>query len=85
MEYSPKFNFALPSRDVDDIADINEISNNFRIIDEQMLGAEKEEEYEHILGGLRYDIDNLTTDKADISYVDNMISNAIGEALEGDY
>ena len=78
MEHSPKFNFALPSRDVDDVADINEISNNFRIIDEQVLGRE---EYEHTSGGLRYDIDNLAATKADISYVDNMI----GEALEGDY
>lgn len=33
------------------------------------------------LDEISYDISN----KADISYVDNMISNAIGEALEGDY
>lgn len=38
MEYSTNFNFALPSRDNDvDLADINEISNNFRKIDEKAV------------------------------------------------
>lgn len=38
MEYSTNFNFALPSRDNDvDLADINEISNNFRKIDENAV------------------------------------------------
>ena len=38
MEYSKNFNFALPSRDNDvDLADINEISNNFRKIDENAV------------------------------------------------
>lgn len=38
MEYSKNFNFALPSRDNDvDLADINEISNNFRKIDENSV------------------------------------------------
>lgn len=38
MEYSTNFNFALPSRDNDvDLADINEISNNFRKIDEKSV------------------------------------------------
>ena len=38
MEYSKNFNFALPSRDNDvDLADINEISNNFRKIDEKAV------------------------------------------------
>ena len=38
MEYSTNFNFALPSRDNDvDLADINEISNNFRKIDESAV------------------------------------------------
>lgn len=36
METSKKFGFNLPSRDSDDIADINQISDNFRIIDEIM-------------------------------------------------
>lgn len=38
MEYSTNFNFALPSRDNDvDLADINEIANNFRKIDEKAV------------------------------------------------
>ena len=41
MEYSKNFNFALPSRDNDvDLADINEISNNFRKIDENAVKKE---------------------------------------------
>lgn len=36
MEKSQKFGFHLPSRDSDDIADINQISDNFRIIDENI-------------------------------------------------
>ena len=36
MEKSEKFGFILPSRDSDDIADINQISDNFRIIDENI-------------------------------------------------
>lgn len=41
MEYSENFNFSLPSRDNDvDLADINEISNNFRKIDENAVKKE---------------------------------------------
>lgn len=36
METSTNFGFNLPSRDNDDIADINQISDNFRIIDEKL-------------------------------------------------
>lgn len=42
MEYSENFNFALPSSSNDiDIADINDISNNFRIIDAQVVKKEE--------------------------------------------
>lgn len=37
MEKSEKFNFYLPSRDGDDIVDVNQLSDNFRIIDETLL------------------------------------------------
>ena len=37
MERSKNFNFYLPSRDGDDIADINQISENFRNIDTQLI------------------------------------------------
>lgn len=36
MERSTNYNFYLPSRDTDDIADINQISDNFRIVDTEM-------------------------------------------------
>lgn len=36
MEISEKFGFFLPSRDSDDIADINQISENFRTIDKNV-------------------------------------------------
>lgn len=36
MEYSENLNFYLPSRDDDDVADINQISANFKTIDGQM-------------------------------------------------
>ena len=34
MEISERFGFNLPSRDGDDLADINQISNNFRIVED---------------------------------------------------
>ena len=37
MEFSQKFNFNLPSIYSDDIADINKISENFKMIDEEVL------------------------------------------------
>ena len=37
MERSANFNFYLPSRDRDDIADVNQISENFRNIDVQLI------------------------------------------------
>ena len=46
MEYSKNFNFALPSRDNDvDLADINELSNNFRKVDEN---ATKKQDFENL-------------------------------------
>ena len=41
MEKSVKFGFNLPSRDGDDIADINQISENFRIIEEKIYNKEE--------------------------------------------
>lgn len=37
MDRSARFGFYLPSRDTDDIADINQISDNFRIVDGKMV------------------------------------------------
>lgn len=41
MDKSKNYGFNLPSRDTDDIADINQISENFRIIDEELSGVIK--------------------------------------------
>lgn len=41
MERSEKFGFNLPSSNSDDIADINQISDNFRIIDSEALNNEE--------------------------------------------
>jgi hypothetical protein len=42
MEYSKNFNFALPSSANDvDLADINEIANNFRKLDENAVKKEQ--------------------------------------------
>ena len=40
MDRSTNYNFYLPSRDADDIADINQISDNFRTIDTKMKDIE---------------------------------------------
>ena len=41
MERSENFNFYLPSRDGDDIADINQISYNFSLIDQEVYKKEE--------------------------------------------
>lgn len=41
MEISQKYKFNLPSSADDDIADINDISDNFRIIDNNVLNADE--------------------------------------------
>ena len=41
MEKSEKFGFNLPSSNSDDIADMNQISDNFRIIDNKALTNEE--------------------------------------------
>lgn len=40
MEHSKNYNFNLPSRDADDIVDINLISDNFRVIDTVLNDAQ---------------------------------------------
>lgn len=44
MEKSEKFGFNLPSGDADDIADISQISNNFRIIEEKIYSKNEEKD-----------------------------------------
>lgn len=55
MERSENFNFYLPSRDSEDIADINQISENFRTIDEQV----PKKEY---VDGVKTEIDSVKAD-----------------------
>ena len=42
MTKSKNYGFSLPSRDTDDIADINQIARNFEIIDEELYAASAE-------------------------------------------
>lgn len=59
MERSENFNFYLPSRDGDDIADINQISQNFRTIDEQVPRKEYVDEK---IDGVKTEIDSVKSD-----------------------
>lgn len=61
MEKSEKFGFILPSRDADDIADINQISDNFRIIDENIPSKDElknEMEKEKIIVDQTYNLES---------------------------
>ena len=59
MEKSLNFGFNLPSRDSEDIADINKITENFRILDES---ATKKEDFEKLQGDVeKIDLKNLVT------------------------
>lgn len=69
MEYSKNFNFALPSRDNDvDLADINELANNFRKVDEN---AAKKEDFEKV---------KVETKNARTGY-DGTTYDTLGEAI----
>lgn len=39
MERSTKYNFYLPSAETDDLADVNELSYNFAVIDDEMVSS----------------------------------------------
>ena len=54
MEKSVKFGFNLPSRDGDDIADINQISENFRIIEEKIYNKDEVYSIESGIGDNKY-------------------------------
>lgn len=51
MRISKKYGFYLPSRDADDVVDINQISANFEIIDEEMSSVSLEENSEVVFVG----------------------------------
>lgn len=56
MKYSENFGFFLPSRDVGDYADINQISQNFSIIDQVVY---KKEEVDRKIGDVGSALDEL--------------------------
>lgn len=66
MEISEKYGFYLPSRDTDDIADINQISENFRIIDENIPSKED-------LENLGSNVDNKQDKFADVTERDGAV------------
>ena len=63
MIYSPNFHFNIPSRDVDDIVDINQLSENFRIIDEDIPSREE------MQNAIEEAIQGLVGDFVDVSEV----------------
>lgn len=67
MEISEKYGFYLPSRDTDDIADINQISENFRIIDENIPSKED-------LENLGSNVDNKQDKFADVTEQDGVVT-----------
>lgn len=56
MEYSEKYNFYLPSRDGDDIADVNQISDNFRIIEENIPSKK---DLDDAVGNVKIEVDQI--------------------------
>lgn len=54
MEYSEKYNFYLPSRDGDDIADVNQISDNFRIVEENIPSKK---DLDDAVGNVKIEVD----------------------------
>ena len=51
MKTSKKYGFYLPSRDTDDIVDINQLSENFEIIDQEMSSVSLDEDSEFVFVG----------------------------------
>lgn len=91
MEYSTNFNFSFPSRDNDvDLADINEISNNFRKIDENAVIKEvgKGLSTNDFTNEEKKRLENaLTSENTDISLTDSHLQltangKAVGEGVE---
>lgn len=75
METSRKYGFNLPSRDGDDIADINLIADNFRIIEDE-LGSLDER--------VNSNAENIKASNVQLQNVTGMVENAVivaGEAL----
>lgn len=66
MEISENYGFYLPSRDTDDIADVNQISENFRIIDENIPSKED-------LENLGSNVDNKQDKFADVTERDGAV------------
>ena len=91
MEKSEKFSFNLPSSNSDDIADINQISDNFRIIDENIPSKDElksEIEKEKIIVDQVYDPESenaqsgIAVDEA-IKQTNNIFSNALKGTKSG--
>lgn len=74
MERSANFNFYLPSRDSEDIADINQISENFRTIDGQVP---KKEYVDEKIGGVKTEINSVKADSVKPSDWSNKFGNFV--------
>ena len=84
MEYSKNFNFALPSSANDvDLADINELSNNFRKIDENAV--KKEEGKGLSTNDFTNEDKTKLNNSASQEYVENYVNEVIGGIENGSY
>ena len=60
MENSQKFGFNLPSRDIDDLVDVNLLSDNFIIIDYMVLSKDEiETKINNALGNVETALDGI--------------------------
>ena len=74
MEYTKYFNFALPSRDTDDVADINVISENFRTVEAAIIektdGKLVSELTDEMIGK---DLDGFASPSAVVNYTNDKL------------
>lgn len=85
MEKSENFEFNLPSSDSDDIVDVNQISDNFRIIDTELYEATQNASKEYVdnaIDSLEDDITYLSTHAATKQYVDDAVASSGGVSQE---
>lgn len=84
MEYSKNFNFTLPSSNNDvDLADINEIANNFRKIDDNAVKKEQGKglSTNDFTNEYKIKLDNSVSQE----YVENYVNEVIGGIENGSY
>jgi hypothetical protein len=86
VEKSFNWGFYLPSRDVDDMADINQISNNFRIIDDVMYTRGEADTHNAILEEKIQEVESASLNVADgVDILFNTTDNLKEDKINEDY